>query len=92
MHERADQRDLKLDLLATQRRRTGQGRDLIEGAGELGRGFDQRRACQGPLARLAPQTRGLLDQPGFGAVKRQDLGLAFRVSANWLSRVSAIRA
>ena len=43
MHEWGDQRDLKLDLLATQRRRAGQGRDLIEGKGELGRGFDQRR-------------------------------------------------
>ncbi len=46
MHEWGDERDLKLDLLATQRRRAGQGRDLIEGAGELGRGFDQRRARQ----------------------------------------------
>jgi hypothetical protein len=40
--EWGDQRDLKLDLLAAQRRRAGQGRDLVEGAGELGRGFDQR--------------------------------------------------
>ena len=46
MHEWGDERDLKLDLLATQRRRAGQGRDLIEGAGELGRGFDQRRVRQ----------------------------------------------
>ena len=46
MDEWGDERDLKLDLLATQRRRAGQGRDLIEGPGELGRGFDQRRACQ----------------------------------------------
>ena len=36
-----DQRDLKLDLLATQRRRAGQGRDLIEGAGELGHRLHQ---------------------------------------------------
>ena len=46
MHEWGDQRDLKLDLLVTQRRRAGQDRDLVEGVGELGRGFDQRRACQ----------------------------------------------
>ena len=44
MDEWGYERDLKLDLLATQRRRAGQGRDLLEGAGELGRGFDQRRA------------------------------------------------
>jgi hypothetical protein len=36
--------DLKPDLLATQRRRAGQGRDLLEATSELGRGFDQRRA------------------------------------------------
>src|ERR1700745_1487081 len=38
------ERDLKLDLLATQGRRAGQGRDLLEGTGELGRGFRKRRA------------------------------------------------
>jgi hypothetical protein len=35
MHEWIDERELKLDLLATQRRRARQGRDLVEGAGEL---------------------------------------------------------
>ena len=75
MDERGYERDLKLDLLATQRRRGGQGRDLVEGARELLYGFDQRRALQRPLSRLAPQARRLLDQPGLGAVTRQQLGL-----------------
>ena len=35
MDERGDERDLKLDLLATQRGRAGQGRDLVKGASEL---------------------------------------------------------
>ena len=49
-----DERDLKLDLLATQRGSAGQGRDLVEGARELLDGFDQRRALQRPLSRFAP--------------------------------------
>jgi hypothetical protein len=32
MHQRGNERDLQLDLLATQRRRGGQCRDLIESA------------------------------------------------------------
>src|SRR6201981_735171 len=40
MDEWGDERDLKLDLLATPRGGAGQGGDLLEGAGELGRGFD----------------------------------------------------
>ena len=70
MDERVDERDLKLDLLATQRRRAGQGRDLIESAGQLGYGFYQRRARLRLLSCLAPQTCGLLDQPSLGAVMR----------------------
>ena len=42
MHERGYERDLKLNLLATQRRSTGQGRNLTEGSGELSYRFDQR--------------------------------------------------
>ena len=76
MDEWGYKRDLKLDLLATKRRRAGQGRDLVKGARKLLRGFDQRRARQRPLSRLAPKTRGLLDQPGLSAVARQELGLA----------------
>jgi hypothetical protein len=48
------ERDLKSDLLATQRRRVGQGRDLLEGPGELGRGFGQGRAVERKPSRLAP--------------------------------------
>ena len=75
VHERGYERDLKLDLLATQRGSAGQSRDLIEGAGELLYSFNQRRALQRPLSRFAPQARRLLDQPGFGAVTRQQLRL-----------------
>jgi hypothetical protein len=46
MHEWCYKRDLKLDLLATQRRCGWQDRDLVEGAGELRRSFDQRRALK----------------------------------------------
>jgi hypothetical protein len=52
-----------------------EGRDLVEGSGELRRGFDQRRALQRALSRLAPQVRGLLDQPSLGAVSRQQFRL-----------------
>ena len=55
MDEWGYERDLKLDLLATQRGRGGQGRDLVEGARELRYGFDQRRARQRPLSRFAPK-------------------------------------
>jgi hypothetical protein len=40
VHQRICERDLQLDLLATQRRRCWQGRDLVEGARELLGGFD----------------------------------------------------
>ena len=61
--ERGYERDLKLDLLATQRRRCRQSGDLAEGARELLCGFCQRRALQRPLSRFAPKDRRLLDQP-----------------------------
>jgi hypothetical protein len=77
MHERGYERDLKLDLFATHRGRGRQGRDLVECAGELRYRLNQRRAFERPLSRFAPQERGLLDQSGFGAVTRQQLGLAF---------------
>src|SRR3984885_15970021 len=76
VHQSVRKRYLKLDLLATPRRRAGQGRDLLEGPGELGRGFGERRACLRLPTRLSPEGRGLLDQPGLGAVTRQVLRLA----------------
>src|SRR6516225_2004968 len=75
MDERGYERDLKLDLLATQRGRSGQGRDLIESTGELRDCLNQSRAIERPLSRFAPKKRGLLDQSGFGAVTRQQLRL-----------------
>ena len=53
MHERGDERDLKPDLLATQRGSGGQGRDLAEGVRELLCGFNQRRTLQRPLSCFA---------------------------------------
>ena len=69
------ERDLKLDLLATQRGSGGQGRNLGEGARELLCGLGQRRARQRPLTGFAPQERGLLNQPGLGVVTRQQFRL-----------------
>src|SRR4051794_28368987 len=54
VNERSYERDLELDLLATKRRRAWQGRGLLEGPGELGRGFGQRRAIKRKLSSLAP--------------------------------------
>ena len=75
MHERGYQRDLKLDLFATQRGVRGQRRNLLERAGELLCGFDQRRALQRPLSRFTPKARGLFDLASFGAMTRQNLRL-----------------
>jgi hypothetical protein len=75
--ERGDERYLKIDLRAAPRGRAGQGRDLIKRAIDLFKGFHQRRALQRPLSRFAPQAHRFLDLPGFSAVTRQQLGLAF---------------
>jgi len=56
------ERDLKVDLLATQCGRSGQGRNQIEGASELCYGFNQRRTLQGPLCRFAPPLDGSFRQ------------------------------
>src|SRR4029077_7686182 len=67
--------NLKLDFFTTQGGRWGQGCDLVERTPELFRGFDQRRALRRPQSGFAPQRRGFLDLPRFGAVTRQQLGL-----------------
>src|SRR3954470_16934992 len=54
MDQRSYERDLKIDLVPAQRCRSRQARDLLERASELSRSFDQRRARQGLLSRLAP--------------------------------------
>jgi hypothetical protein len=68
MEERRYERDLKLDLFATQGGRGGQGRDLVERTRKLLCGFSQRRSLRRTLSRFAPQPRGFLDLPGLGAV------------------------
>ena len=80
MIERGYERDLKLDLLATQCRRGGQDRNLVERTSELLHCFNKRRALQRPLSRLAPQARRLLDQTGLGAVTRQATRVGSRQS------------
>jgi hypothetical protein len=40
LHQRSNERDLKLDLLTPQRGRGWQSRDLVEGTLELLNGFD----------------------------------------------------
>jgi hypothetical protein len=44
---------------------------------ELFCSFNQRRPHLRPLSSFSPQNSGLLDQSGFGAVARQQLGLIF---------------
>src|SRR5580700_9456728 len=75
MNDRGYERDLQLDLFATQRGRGWQGRDLVEGTCELSYRFNQRRMRQRPLTRFAPQARGLLDQARISAVTRKQFGL-----------------
>ena len=77
MDEWGYERDLKLDLFATQRGawrarpQSGREREL-----SCAIGFNQCRALQRPLPCLAPQARGLLDLSGLRAVARQQFGLA----------------
>ena len=92
MDEGVYERDLKLDLLATQRGRGGQGRDLVKGARELLGGFDQRRTLQRPLSSFAPQARSLLDQSGLGAVTRKQFGLVLGNLGELAFECSAMRA
>ena len=75
VHEWGYERNLKPDLLTTQRRSAWQGGDLVESTGELRHCFHQRRALQRPLSSFAPQAYGLLDQAGFGAVTRKQFRL-----------------
>src|SRR5262249_18309881 len=68
MHEWAQERDLKLDLLTAQRGSGREGGELGKRAAELFDGLNRCRPHHRPPARLAPQARGLLDQAGLGAV------------------------
>src|SRR5262249_14079383 len=76
MHERVYERDLKPNLLATQRGSSGQSSNKVERAGELSYRFYQRRTRQRLLSRFAPQARCFLNQARLGAMARQQLGLA----------------
>lgn len=65
-HQRARERDLKLDLRATQRRTGRQGGNLIDGADVLLGRLGERRALHGALSRFAPQACGFFDQACLG--------------------------
>ena len=78
MKQRVRQLDLQPDLLAPKRRRARQGCELVEGARQLFRGFDQGRACQRPPSGFAPEDGGFLDEAGLGVVTRQQLRLVLR--------------
>jgi hypothetical protein len=75
MANRDYESDLKLDPLATQRGRGGEGRDLVERTGQLRQGFNQRRAVQRPLSCFRRKACRFLDQASFGAVMRQQFRL-----------------
>src|SRR5215472_4814760 len=76
MDEWGYERDLKLDLLATQGGRAGQGSNLGKRAAKVRCSLYQRRALKRALPRFSPQPGGLLDQAGLGAVMCQQLRLA----------------
>jgi hypothetical protein len=65
---------LKFDLFATQHWGAWLHLDLVEGPRKLLYGFYQRGTMQRALSRYAPQTSGLLDQPGLGTMTRQSSG------------------
>jgi hypothetical protein len=66
MLKRVREGDLKLDLFATQRGSGRQGCDLVQASGELRLGFDQRRALQRLLSRLAPPFDRCLGEARLG--------------------------
>src|SRR4029077_17664469 len=75
LHQWTYQRDLELDLFATQFGRGGQGHDLRKRTSELFGGFNQRRALHGLLPRFAPPFDGSFDSARLGEVVRQQFGL-----------------
>ena len=77
VHKRGYHRDSQLDLLAAKRRSCCEGLDQVECAIELTYRFDQRRAFQRPLSRLAKKVSGLLGQSSLGAVARKQFRLDF---------------
>src|SRR6516162_9815771 len=75
MEERGYERDLKLDLLATQRRSGGQGGNLVQSKGDLHHGLNKRRALQRPLSGFAPPFDCRLGHASLGEVMRKQLRL-----------------
>ena len=93
MDEWSYKRNLKFNLLATQRGSSGQGRNLVERTLELLYGFSKRRTVKRPLSRLTPQA----SQPSRSSPLRYNGAPAIRVGsplfpANWLSITPAIWA
>ena len=75
MEKRVYERDLKLDLFAAQRWCWRERRDLRECPRKLAYCFNEGRAFQRPVSRLAPKARCPLDQASLGAMTRQQFGL-----------------
>jgi hypothetical protein len=75
MDERGYERDLQLDLFATQRRSAGQGLNLRQSAGELRHSLHQRRATQGLVGRLSPPLDRKIVEACQGEMVGDGLGL-----------------
>jgi hypothetical protein len=71
------ERDLKFDLLPTERTRSRQRRDLVECAPYQLGCFNEGRAFERALPCFAPQVSGFFNLPGLGPVTRQQFGLVF---------------
>jgi hypothetical protein len=84
--------DLEFDLFTAQRGGAGQGRNLIEGTGDLFCRFDKRRALQRPLTRLPHNPAAFSISPASVQWRATNSGRLSAISVNWLSMASAIRA
>ena len=76
MNEWGYERDLKLDLLATQRGVAVKVTIWSRARVSCATASTNAERASDRCPALAPQARGLLDQPGLGAVTRQQLRLA----------------
>src|SRR5207344_815869 len=74
------ERDLKVDLVATQRGSTGQRRDLAECTRELLCCFDQCGALQGAVPSFAPPFHSCFAEARLGEMMRQQLRLGRTVA------------
>ena len=82
VHQGVYERNLKLDLLAAQRRRTRQSGDLVKCSGKLGCSFDQGRSAPNERCPALPQRlRCSLDKSGLGAVMCKQFAGGWRATS-----------